>query len=194
AQIVRIEFLAADAAAERRDQRADLRRLQQLVESSFFDVQDLALERQHGLRTAIVALLRGAAGRVTLDEEQLRQRRILLLAVRELAGQPGDVERALPARHLASLAGRLPRAGRLDDLADDDLGLGRMLEQERVKLVRDDRLGNRLDLGRHELVLGLRRELRIRQLDGQHGRQALTGVVAGGADLLALAAALALDA
>src|SRR5690606_6552517 len=126
AQVVRIELAAPDTAAERRDQRADLLRLQHLVEARLLDVQDLALQRQHRLRAAVAALLRGAAGGIALDEEQLRQRRILLLAIGELAREPGDVERALAARHLARLARRFARACRLDDLADDRLRVRRM--------------------------------------------------------------------
>src|SRR5690606_2101476 len=111
--------------------------------------------RQDRLRAPIPALLRGAAGRVALDEEELGQCRILLLTVRELAGEAGDVERTLPARHLTGLARRLTSTRRFDDLADDDLRLGRVLQQERRELVRDDRFGHRLDLGRDELVLRL---------------------------------------
>ena len=50
-----------------------------------------------------------------------------LLAVGELAGQDGDVERALAARQFARLARRLARGGGLDHLADDDLGFAGML-------------------------------------------------------------------
>ena len=46
------------------------------------------------------------------------------------------------------------------------------------KRLRDDLLGDGLDLGGHELVLRLRREFRIRQLHGQHRRQTFARVVA----------------
>src|SRR5690606_26451373 len=153
----------------------------------------LALERQDGLSAAVAALLRGAAGRVTLDEEELGQRRILFLTVRELAGQPRDVERALAARHLARLARRLARPRRLDDLAYDDLRLGRMLEEERLELLRDDRFDDALDLGGNELVLRLRRELRVGKLHRQHRGQPFARIVARGHDLLALRDTLVLD-
>ena len=64
-----------------------------LVEARAFDVEDLAAQREHGLVLAVAALLGGAAGRVTLDDEEFGLGRILLLAVGELAGQRGDVER-----------------------------------------------------------------------------------------------------
>ena len=76
---------------------------------------------------AVAALLGGAAGRIALDDEQFGLGRIALLAIGELAGQVGDVERALAARQFARLARRLARRGRLDHLADDGLGFLRML-------------------------------------------------------------------
>ena len=86
-QLVDVEVVAADAAAERGDQRADFGRLQHLVEARLLDVQDLALERQDGLGAAIATLLGGAAGRVTLDDEDFAERRIFFLAVGEFSGQ-----------------------------------------------------------------------------------------------------------
>ena len=49
AQLVGVVFLGADAAAQRSNQRGDLRRGQQLLEARALDVQDLALERQDRL-------------------------------------------------------------------------------------------------------------------------------------------------
>ena len=123
AQLVDIEVVAADAGAERRDQRADLLARQHLVEARALDVEDLAAQRQHRLELAVAALLGGAAGRIALDDEDLRLRGVALLAIGELAGQAGDVERAFAARQFARLARRLARLRRLDHLADDDLAL-----------------------------------------------------------------------
>ncbi len=120
AQLVGVELVAADAGAERGDQRADLLAREHLVEARALDVEDLAAQRQHRLEFAVAALLGGAAGRVALDDEQFGLGRIALLAVGELAGQRGDVERALAAGQLARLAGGLARGGGLDHLADDD--------------------------------------------------------------------------
>jgi hypothetical protein len=88
------------------------------------------LQRQDRLRAAIAALLGGATGRVTLDDENLGQRRVFLLAVGELAGQAGDVERAFASRQFARLARRFARPRGFDDLADDGLGFTGVLEQE----------------------------------------------------------------
>ncbi len=130
AQLVRIEIIAADAAAERGDQRADFGRRQHLVEARFFDVEDLSLQRQDRLGAPVAPLLGGTAGRIALDQEQLGQRRVLLLAIGELAGQAGDIERALAAGHLARLARGFPRPGGIDDLRDDGFRFLRLLEQE----------------------------------------------------------------
>src|SRR6185437_8876800 len=147
AQLVDVEIVLADAAAERGDQRADLGRRQHLVEARTLDVEDFALERQDRLRAPVAPLFGGAAGRVALDDEDLRQRRILLLTVGELAGKTRDVERALAARHLARLARRLARARRLHHLGDDEARLLRMLEQEFLQLGADRGLDDALDLG-----------------------------------------------
>ena len=72
AQLVGIEVVTANAATEGRDQCSDLDRLQHFVETRFLDVQDFSLQRQDCLRATIAPLFGGAAGRVALDQEQLR--------------------------------------------------------------------------------------------------------------------------
>ena len=64
--------MRAGAAAERLDQIGELRVLRELVLAGGGDVQDLAAQRQHGLRAAVARLLGGAAGAVALDDENLR--------------------------------------------------------------------------------------------------------------------------
>ena len=193
AQLVDVEFFAADAAAERGDQRADFGGRQHLVEAGPFDVQDLALQRQDGLGAAVTTLLGRAAGRITLDDEQFGERGIFLLAVGQLAGQAGDIQRALAAGHLAGLAGGFAGAGRLDELAGDGLGLLGVLEQELRQFLGNGGFDDALDLGRHQLVLGLRGELRVRQLHGQDGGEPFARVVTRGGHLLALGDAFLFD-
>ena len=109
-----------------------------------------------------------------------------LLAVGELAGQRGDVERALAPRQFARLARGFAGGGRLHHLADDDLGFGGMfLEPGRQRLV-DDVLDHGAHFRGHQLVLGLRGEFRIGHFHRQHRGQALAAVVAGQRDLFAL--------
>ena len=116
AQLVRVEIVPPDAGAQRRDQRADFLAGQHLVEARALDVQDLAAQRQHRLILAVAALLGRAAGRIALDQEEFGQRRVPLLAVGELAGQVGDIERALAAGEFARLAGGFAGRGGLRDL------------------------------------------------------------------------------
>jgi hypothetical protein len=73
---------------------------------------------------AVAALLGRAAGRIALDDEEFGLGGVALLAIGQLAGQRGDVERALAPRQFARLARGLAGGGGLDDLADDDLGFG----------------------------------------------------------------------
>src|SRR5437763_1802121 len=193
AQLLDIEVVTPDPASQRRDQRADLGRRQHLVEARSFNIQDLAFERQDRLRAPLPPLFGGTAGGVALDDEDLRQRGILLLTVGQLAGQPCDVQRALAAGHFARLARRLARARRLDHLGDAQTRFLRMLEEEFLQLRADGVLHHAFDLGGNQLVLGLRGELGIRQLQRQNRGEALARVVAGHRHLVLLAGQFLLD-
>ena len=117
AQLVGVVVVLAEAGAERRDERDDLLRAHELLEARALDVQDLAAQRQDRLELAVASLLGRAAGGIALDEVDLAQRRIALLAVGELARQAHAVEHALAARELARLARGFARPRRVDDLA-----------------------------------------------------------------------------
>jgi hypothetical protein len=128
----------ADAGAQGGDQREDFIAGQQLFVAGFFHVQDLAAQRQDRLELAVAALLGGAAGGVALDDVDLAQRGVFFLAVGQLAGQAHAVEHAFAPGHVAGLAGGLTGARGLDDLADDDLGVGRALLQVVRQQLADD--------------------------------------------------------
>ena len=89
-----------------------------------------------------------------------RQRRILFLAVGELAGQAGDIERALAAGQVAGLARGFAGAGGVDDLAGDGAGLVGVFLQELLQTCTERALNDRPDLGTDQLLLGLRGEAR----------------------------------
>ena len=125
-------------------------------------------------------------GRVALDDEDLRQRRILDRAVGELAGQQGVLQRGLAAGEVARLARRLAGPGRRYRLVDDLVGLLRVLLEEVAQLLVDDGADEALDPGVAELRLGLALELRVAQLDRDHRREALADVLAGEVRVLAL--------
>src|SRR3954449_2985255 len=74
AGILELELLVANPGSDRRDERLDLVVLQDLVDAALLDVDDLAAQRQDPPGVWIPGLLGGATGRVTLDDEELRQR------------------------------------------------------------------------------------------------------------------------
>ena len=168
---------------ERGDQRHDLLRRKQLVEARLLHVQHLAAQRQDGLELPVAALLGRAARGVALDDVDLAQRRILLLAIGQLARQAHAVEHALAARHLARLARGVARARGVDDLAADDLGVVRRFLQVVVERLRDDVFHRRAHFARHQLVLGLRLNFGSGTLTREHAGQAFAHVVAGRLDL-----------
>ena len=168
-------------------------RRQHAVEARALDVEDLALQRQDRLGLAVAALLGGAAGGVTLDDEQFGQRRIFFLAVGQLAGQAGDVQRALAAGQVAGLAGGFAGTRGVDDLAGDGAGFVRVLLQELLQACADHCFHDRSHFGRDQLFLGLRGEARVRHLDRQHGDHAFAHVVAGQGDLGLLGDAVLFD-
>ncbi len=107
------------------------------------------------------------------------ERGVALRAVGELAGQVRGVERALAAGEVARLARGLAGARGLDALLDDPPRLARVLLEVLGELLVDHLLDPALDLGGDQLVLGLRGELGVLDLDRDDGRQPLAHVVAG---------------
>src|SRR5437868_10217322 len=97
-----------------------------LVKACFLNVEDFTFERQNRLRAAVAAHFAASACAVTLDNEDLAQRWILLRAIRQLARQRVGIERAF-ADDLAGLAGGFAGAGGFDRFANDAFGYGRML-------------------------------------------------------------------
>src|SRR5437868_6968769 len=102
-ELLEVEILP-DAGAERRDQRGDLVGGDDFVDARALDVEDLAFQRQDRLEFAIAALLGGSTGRVTLDQVELAEARIALLAIGKLPRKPAAVEHTLAARKFARLA------------------------------------------------------------------------------------------
>src|SRR5215207_937108 len=171
--------LVVDAGPDRGDQRLDLVVGQDLVDPALLDVDDLAAQRQDRLGVPVAALLRGAAGRVALDDEELGVRRILDRAVGELAGQRRVLERRLPPGQVSGLAGRVAGPGRVDGLDQDPAGVGGVLLEELTEGAVDDFLDQALDRRVAELGLRLPLELRIGEFHRDHRGQTLANVLAG---------------
>ena len=125
AQLFDVEFVA-DPGAERLNQRADFLRRNDAVEARPFDVQNLALQRQDRLHMPVAALLGAAAGGVPFDQEELALAGVAFLAIGKLAGQAGDVHRALAPGQFARLLCRLARRSGIDDLLDHGFRMRRI--------------------------------------------------------------------
>ena len=65
-QLVDLEVVLPDTRAERGDERTHFLRSDHLVEAGAFDIENLALQRQHGLRAAVAALFGRATCGVSL--------------------------------------------------------------------------------------------------------------------------------
>src|SRR4029078_12009550 len=92
AELSGIEVFCSDTGAERRNHRLDLVAGQHLVETRLLDVQNLALDRQDCLETAVASLLRGTAGGLAFDDVQLALRGGVVLALRKHASQRASPE------------------------------------------------------------------------------------------------------
>ena len=185
--------LLREAAADRRDERADLGVREHAVHARLLDVEHLATQRQDGLRAAVASRLGGTTGGVALDEVDLALGGIAARAVAQLARQGEPVhDAALLARVVARGAGRLAGAVREERLLDDRLRDGGVLLEERHQLLADDARDDTVHLAVAELRLRLALELRLWHLDAHDDRQAFAHVVAG--ELLLLLDELVVDA
>src|SRR4051794_15604962 len=190
AELLEIE-LVADAGARRGDQRLDLLVLQHLVEAGALDVEDLPPDREDRLVRGVAGALGGAAGAVTLDDEELALGGVARRAVRELARHRGGLQQRLAAREVARLARRDARALRLHGLRHHLLGLGRVLLEPLRELLVRDLLDHGPHLGVAELGLGLTLELRVAQLHRDDRGETLADVLAEEVVLLLLENVLA---
>ena len=101
------------------------------------------------------------------------------------ASLPGSEETLSGFLRVSSRALRAAFSGgrSLDHLADDDLGFARMLLEPGLQRLVDDVLNDGADFRGDQLVLGLRRKLRVRHLHREDRSQALAAIVAGELDL-----------
>src|SRR5208337_3135312 len=86
--------MRADAAAERLREIGKLLIGGELVARGRGDVENLAAQRQNRLIDAVASFLGGAAGRISLDDEELGSLRRIVGAVDELSGQAQLARRA----------------------------------------------------------------------------------------------------
>ena len=89
----------AESRAERRDDGGELVVAVDLVGAGFFDVEHLAPERQNGLKARVAPLRGRAAGAVALDDVELCQRGVAVVAVAQLVGHLSLIHISEPTRH-----------------------------------------------------------------------------------------------
>ncbi len=177
AELAGVEIFFTDPRSQRHDQRLDFAVAQHLVESRLLDIEDLALQRKDRLVLPVASLLSRSTCRVALDDVDLGQGRIALLAVGELSGKHGRTHRAL-AHDFARLPGSLASPSGVERLADNLPGnSGILLEELRQPFVQE-RLHGPLHVG-IELALCLPFKLRLRQLDGNHRHQTFANIIPG---------------
>ena len=169
----------ADAGSERHDQGPDLVAREHFVEARLLDVENLALKRQNRLKLAVASLLRGTAGRITLDDIQLAQRRIFLRTVGQLAGKRPPIKRALASDELFSFSRRFTSASRVDRFSDDLSGHRRVLFKIGPKRLVDRGLDDALHLTIAQLGFRLSFELWVSDLDTDDGGEPFTDIVTG---------------
>ena len=186
AQFLDIEFVAANARAQRHNQRADLIGGQHFVKARPFDIQNLAAQRQNRLIFTRPALLGRSARRITLHDEELGFGRVFFLTIGEFPRQGADVQRRLAPRQIAGFASRFARRSGLDDFHHDLLGFFGMLFKPFGQFLCHQTFDHGTNLGRDQLVFGLGREFRVRHFDRQNTGQPLTRIIARDRDFLFL--------
>ena len=163
AEVFNIE-IPVNAGSQSHHEVLDLLGIEELVGRGLFHVQDLASERQDGLELGVAAHLGGTACGVTLHQEQLALRGGRALgAVCKLARETAAVQRAL-THHITGFAGCLSSFCRSDNLFAELLSDIRIFFQISREFGVDNLFNSRTDFTRHELILGLGAELRLRHL------------------------------
>jgi len=192
AQLVEIELLAY-AGAQRHDDGVQLVVAVHLVRPGLFHVKHLAPQWQDGLKAGVASLGGGAACGIALDDIQLCERRVALVAVPELVGHLAGFQSGLAPDGFTGLACRLAGAVGREGLVQDGPAHGRILLKKLLQLVGHDGVHQRAHLGVAQLGLGLALELGVGELNGNDGGETFAAILAGeavalleGSDLLAV--------
>ena len=181
AELIGVELLP-DARPQGGDDGAELVVAVDPVRPGLLHVEHLAPQGKDGLEPGVPPLGGGAAGGVALDDVDLREGRVPLVAVPELVGHLAGLQAGLPPDGLPGLSGRFPGPGGGEGLFQDGPAHGGVLLEELLQLVADDAVDQGADLGVAQLGLGLALELGLGELHGDHAGEALPAVLAG--DLL----------
>ena len=172
--------LVARPGADDGDEVAEFLVLHHLVRRQVFAVEDFPLQRQHGLVDVVAALLRRAAGRVALDDEQFGVVAVGRFAVGQLARQAQPPTGGRLAFHLGR---RRPTGfaglGGEHDAADDQVGGRLVVVQPGLERRADEVVDGRFEFGVVQLLLGLALEHRLPHEHRQHRDDPLADVLGG---------------
>ena len=180
AELIDVKLLA-QSGAERRDDGRELVVTVDLVGTGLFDVEHLAPERQDGLKARVAPLRGRAACTVALDDVELRQRGVTVVAVAQLVGHVEAFEPVFAADIFACAACGFAGARGRERFFDDHAADGGVFLQKLRQTVEHHGIDERAHLGVSELGLRLALELGVRELDGDDRRKALAAVLAGDA-------------
>ena len=167
-----------DAGPHGRNQGLDFLVGQHLVETGAFHVENLAPQRQNSLGGRVAPLLGRTTGRITFDDVQFGIRRVFTLAVGQFAGQGVVGKSPFAAHQIFGFAGRVPGSGGVHGLFDDQFDVFGVFFKKSDQTVIDDAAHQAGHFRVAEFGLGLALELRVGQLDGNHGRKAFTHIIA----------------
>ena len=120
AELLKIEIVHADPAAKSRDHRADFCVLQDLFKTRFFDVENLTADGQDRLKTAVASCFGRAARRISLDDIDLAESGIFLLAIGQFSRKTRAIERRFTQRQFARFLRRFARLRSENRFFDDD--------------------------------------------------------------------------
>jgi hypothetical protein len=178
AQLVQVEVVP-DARAQSGDDRGQLIVAVYLVRPGLLHVKHLAPQGEDGLETAVPALGGRAAGGVALDDVELCQLRVGLVAVPQLIGHGGSAQGGLAADGLPGPLCGLPGPVGCEGLVQNGPAHGGVLLQIDLQFFADDVVHQGADRAVAQLGLGLALKLGVGELDGDDRGQALPAVLTG---------------
>ena len=178
--------IVVDARPEGGDHGFDLRVTVNPIQARLLHVEDLSSQGKNGLGALISGVLGGAAGRVSLHQEDLAVLRVLVGAVRQLAGQGHPLQSRLSPGQVPGLSGCRPGSLGEDGLLQHGLGHRRILLQKIGELLADHAVHRAPGLAVSQLLLGLALKLGLADLDADDGRQTLSYILSGQAVLAVL--------
>ena len=173
-----VAIMRTEAAAERLRQIRELLIGRELVARRRSDVENFPAQRQHRLIHAVSPFLGRAAGRIALDDEQLRPLRRIIGAVDKLAGQSQFARRALAGDILFGAAAQ-PFLGPFDREIEKLRRLRRRAGEPMVEGVTHAGLDDARRLHAHQPALVLALKLRLADEHRNHRRRLSHQIVAG---------------